>query len=127
MSDHAPVILIIDNDEGVVGALRARLESMGYACVTAGTGGQGLAAFDERSIDLVITDLNMPAGDGVTFAQEVRRTSDVPIIVVTGFREDYRSSMHGIENLTVLDKPFETGALLELVEAELAMRGVSPP
>jgi DNA-binding response OmpR family regulator len=127
MNARTPVILIIDNDDGVVHALATRLESAGYTCVRAGTGAQGLAAFKAKPIDLVITDLNMPAGDGVMLAREIRKTSLVPIIVVTGFREDFKRGMRGLENVAVLDKPFDSSTLLELVEAELVMQGVSIP
>ena len=91
MSDPSPTILIIDNDGGMVAAISTRLESMGYRCVTAGTGGQGIAIFREQTIDLVITDLNMPAGDGITLTRTLRETSEVPIIIITGFHDDVRS------------------------------------
>ena len=127
MSNSNNRILIIDNDEGIVAALSARLEAMGYTCITAGTGAQGLASFQEQNINLVITDLNMPAGDGIVLAQRLRETSEVPIIVVTGFREVYHEQLRFISNLTVLEKPFDSNVLLELVETELVLSGCELP
>lgn len=123
MSESSPRILIIDNDEGVVAAITARLENMGYQCVAAGTGAQGIAAFRDRDIDLVITDLNMPAGDGVVLAGTLRKTSDVPIVIVTGFHDEYRSELRSIPGVTLLEKPFDSNDLIDIVETELALQG----
>lgn len=127
MPETAPRILIIDNDEDMVAAITTRLENMGYQCVTAGTGAQGIAAFDEQHVDLVITDLNMPAGDGVVLARTLRRKSDVPIIVITGFRIEYRRELRSIPNVTLIEKPFDSNALIDLVETALFMGGCELP
>lgn len=121
-SDSSPTILIVDNDEGVVCAIASRLKSLGYACVTAETGAQGISAFRSRKIDLVITDLNMPVGDGISLAKSLRNVSDVPIIFVTGFRDEYKPELLSIRNVSVLRKPFDTSVLIDLVEVELALR-----
>lgn len=123
MSESAPRILIIDNDEGVVAAITARLESMGYQCVTAGTGAQGIAVFRDQDIKLVITDLNMPAGDGVVLTRTLRETSDVPIIIVTGFHDEYRGELSFIPSVTLLEKPFDSNDLIDIVETELSLHG----
>jgi DNA-binding response OmpR family regulator len=120
-------ILIIDNDEGLLAAISTRLESMGYRCITAVSGAQGLACFREQPIDLIISDLNMPAGDGVTLAQTIRETSEIPIIIITGFRDEYRRSLRSITNITLMEKPFDSDHLLDLVEAELVMAGSKLP
>ena len=122
MPDPEATILIIDNDEGMVAAICARLESMGYRCVTAGTGAQGIAAFREQSIDLVITDLNMPAGDGITLAQTLRESSDVPIIIITGFHKEYRRELRSISNIKLVQKPFDSNQFVDLVERVRELR-----
>src|SRR6185295_8889331 len=81
-------ILIVDDDEDVILLLQLLLESRGWRCVTAGSGAQALHQFERQNIGLIITDLRMALGDGITVANEVRRTSDVPIIVMTGFSRD---------------------------------------
>ena len=122
-----PTILIIDNDEGMVAAITARLESIGYCCVTAGSGAQGVAAFRDNDIDLVVTDLNMPAGDGLTLARTLRKSSDVPIIIVTGFHDEYRRELRTLRNVTLMEKPFDSRQLVELIEADLVMTGCELP
>jgi DNA-binding response OmpR family regulator len=112
-------ILIVDDDPDLAHALALRLGHQGYRCVTAGTGAQGLAEFNRGRIDLVITDLNMPSGDGVALSESVRRQSSVPLIVITGFKDEFKRRLRSVDNVTVLRKPFEAGDLVELVDATL--------
>jgi len=112
-------VLLIDNDEGVLKALQTRLESMGMLCVTARTGAQGVAEFDPDYVDLVVTDLNMPQLDGMGVIRRVREKSDVPIVVITGFREEYQHLIQRMENVLLCEKPFSVTNLIELIETEL--------
>lgn len=121
MPQLKPTILLVDNDPDLVRALALRLESRGFRCLTAGTGGQALAAFSLGGIDLVITDLNMPGGDGLELTNALRRTSTVPIIVVTGYKNDFARRLRGVPNVVLLHKPFEVAELMNLVDAELLL------
>ncbi len=118
-------LLIIDNDEMLVRVLERRLAPLGFVCDTANCGRQGLASFDPARHELVITDLNMPSGDGIELARAIRAKSDVPIVVVTGYREAFRTRVRAIPGVTVIEKPFDLNDLVDLVDAEVAMwRGV---
>lgn len=123
-SETAKTILIVDNDPDLTQALAVRLGNEGYRCVTAGTGAQGLAEFHRGGIDLVITDLNMPGGDGVSLSESVRRVSSVPLIVITGFKDEFKRRLRSVDNVTVLRKPFEAGGLIGLVDATLSLDSV---
>ena len=127
MPESTPTILIIDNDDGLVAAITTRLEACGYQCVKASTGAQGIRLFQEECIDLVITDLNMPVGNGIALAKTLRASSDVPIIVVTGYRGHFARELRSIPNVTVLEKPFDSNELLDLVETDLALTGRNLP
>jgi DNA-binding response OmpR family regulator len=118
-------LLIIDNDEMLVRVLERRLAPLGFVCDTANCGRQGLASFDPARHELVITDLNMPSGDGIELARAIRAKSDVPIVVVTGYREAFRTRVRAVPGVTVIEKPFDLNDLVDLVDAEVAMwRGV---
>ena len=69
----------------------------------------------------------MPGGDGVGLARNVRARSDVPIIIITGFRDEFRRELRAIPRVTTLQKPFAFEALRDLVEAELLVSGQSLP
>ncbi|UYV13104.1 MAG: response regulator [Phycisphaera sp.] len=113
-------ILLVDNDRGVLAALTARLGGMGYRCESACSGAQALSLFKLHGADLIISDLNMPQGDGETLAENIRRVSDVPMIIISGFKDAPRKKLVGIPGVRFLEKPFEGSVLAELVGATLA-------
>ena len=117
-------ILIIDNDEDLLRAVRLRLEEQGYECAIATSGAQGLSIFAADAIDLVITDLNMPGGDGITVVEQIREQSPVPILIMTGFSSSFQDQLREMEHVSCLRKPFDTEMLIDLVETELAL---APP
>lgn len=123
----SPTILVIDNDEDLVRAVRTRLESAGYRCLTANTGAQGLSCFSKGGIDLIITDLNMPVLDGVGLAKKIRQCSDVPIIIITGFPNEYMDRVRHFRGVTVLGKPFNASILVNLIDNALVIRGKRIP
>jgi len=121
-SEHGPAILVVDNDPELRHVMAVRLSNAGYSCVEAGTGAQALAEWQRRSFDLVISDINMPGGDGLALADALQRSENVPIVFVTGFREDYKKRLRRVKDVTVLEKPFELSRFLEIVEASLLGR-----
>ena len=121
MSNKPARILIVDNDDGMVAAISARLEHEGYECVTAGSGAQGYMAVTEQKFDLIISDLNMPMGDGIAFAKRVRETSMVPIVFVTGFEKEYCVDLDDIEHVSVIKKPFHPSHLLDVIEIDMEL------
>ncbi len=77
-------ILVVDDEPAMVGAISALVGSVGHQVVTAYDGDTALRRVADESPDLILLDLAMPGRDGVDVCREVRRTSDVPIIVLTG-------------------------------------------
>lgn len=78
-------ILVIDDEAEIREVLRAFLIRNGYKVVTANDGLQGIKAFEENPIDLVITDLLMPEQEGIETMMQIReKRSDVPIIAISG-------------------------------------------
>ena len=118
-------ILLIDDDTGVLNAMKARLEAAGYQCLLAHSGDEGLVRGSLAELDLVITDLQMPGVGGLGVIRMIRSLSDVPVIVVTGYARQFREEAERCSGVTVLAKPFDGEALLELVETELAFRPTS--
>lgn len=112
-------ILVVDNDPLVVAVLTARLEGMGHVCHAAASGNEGLTRFAERPFDLVISDLNMPNGDGLVLASGIRRRSSVPLILVSGFKDAYRRWLRDIADVTFIHKPFDSRELTALVQDAL--------
>ncbi|HWB20057.1 MAG TPA: response regulator [Phycisphaerales bacterium] len=125
MTTSRPTLLVIDNDENLVSGLCTRFESLGYRCLTASSGAQGLSLFRSTKVDVVMTDLNMPAGNGVALAKAIREISIAPIIIVTGFHDDYNRELRSVTDVTVLKKPFRFQQLREIVEADLILHNIA--
>jgi two-component system KDP operon response regulator KdpE len=77
-------ILVVDDDPAMVGAISALVGSAGHHVVTAYDGEAALRRFEDEPPDVILLDLAMPGLDGVEVVRRVRRTSRVPIIVLTG-------------------------------------------
>jgi two-component system response regulator GlrR len=120
--DTDATILIVENDDSLIRALSKRLASHGFTCITAASGAQGLAAFRETPVDLILSDLHMPGGDGVAFAEAVRRSSNVPIIFITGFRNDFRRRLRAVSNIVTVKKPFDFSLLMDVISVALMTR-----
>jgi CheY-like chemotaxis protein len=117
--DARTTILIVENDPGLRRVISLRLAGAGYSCVEAGTGAEALSAWKERSFDVVVSDLHMPCGDGIELAHTLQDDEAVPIIFITGFREDFRRRLRRVSNVSLLEKPFDPSVLIDLIEATL--------
>ncbi|HJU55381.1 MAG TPA: response regulator [Pyrinomonadaceae bacterium] len=81
-------ILVIEDDEVARELMRMALDMRGYSVLTAEDGIQGYDEAVRARPDLIITDIKMPAADGVHLVRRVRDTpelKDTPILVTTGF------------------------------------------
>ena len=76
-------ILVVDDEASIRRILETRLSMIGYEVVTAADGEEALSAFTDAEPDLVVLDVMMPKLDGYGVCQELRKESDVPIIMLT--------------------------------------------
>ena len=82
-------ILIIDDDEPILGLLSEFFEERGYETATAGTCMAGLRLADEYSPDLVILDLSLADGDGFDLLENLHDSQpDLPVVILTGMGYD---------------------------------------
>lgn len=81
-------ILVVDDEPQITRVLKTTLSSQGYGIRTASDGEEALQAMSEWPPDLIVTDLRMPNMDGLELCREVRKTSQVPIIVLSVKGED---------------------------------------
>jgi two-component system phosphate regulon response regulator OmpR len=122
-------ILVVDDDPRVRDLLCDYLEDEGYRLTGAANGEAMRACFAEVPVNLVILDLNLPGEDGLTLAREIRATSEVPIIIVTG-KGDVIDRVTGLEVGAddYIAKPFELREVLARVRAVLRRsKGDSDP
>jgi DNA-binding response OmpR family regulator len=81
-------ILIVDDETKIVSTVRAYLEREGYQVLEANDGRQALEIFQQEQPDLIVLDLMLPEIDGLEVCRQIRRSSDVPIIMLTARQED---------------------------------------
>jgi DNA-binding response OmpR family regulator len=92
----APTILVVEDDARIRFALRLALEEEGHQIVEAASGEDALVAFEREPAAVVLVDLMLPGMSGYDVCRELRRTSDVPIIIVTA-RSDTHDVVAGLE------------------------------
>ena len=117
-------ILIIDDDAVVRDVARAALERDGYIVQAASAGTDGIALSASRSPALIVLDLGLPDVPGEAVLQEVRRRSDVPILVLSARgRMEERVRGLGLGADDYLPKPFSPLELVARVKALLRRAG----
>lgn len=117
-------ILVADDEASIRRILEARLSMIGYEITTAADGEEAIAAFNKYNPDLIVLDVMMPKIDGYGVTREIRRTSDVPIIILTALG-DVSERITGLE-LGADDyviKPFSPKELEARVKAVLRRTG----
>ena len=113
-------ILAIEDDERIRTAVRLALEDEGWDVVEAANGQEAFDAFSETPADVVLIDIMLPDVDGFEVCRTLRRTSDVPIIMVTA-RVDTHDVVAGLEAGAddYLTKPFAPKELSARIRALL--------
>ena len=89
-------ILVVDDEASIRRILETRLSMIGYQVITACDGEEALELFRQRSPDLVVLDVMMPKLDGYGVCQELRKDSDVPIVMLTALG-DVADRITGLE------------------------------
>ena len=89
-------ILVADDEASIRRILETRLKMVGYDVVTAEDGEEAVDVYNKTMPDLVILDVMMPKMDGYGVTREIRRTSDVPIIILTALG-DVSERITGLE------------------------------
>ena len=111
--DEEKRILIVEDDEGVASFVRLELEHEGYQTETARDGRAALEAFELGPFDLVLLDIMLPSLNGIEVLRRIRRSSEVPIIVVTA-RADTETAVTALDTGAddYIAKPFAIEELL---------------
>ena len=120
MSNNKYKVLIVEDDRSITVSLQTILEANGYQVVTAERCLQGLMVFASHQPDLVVLDLGLPDEDGSYFLLQVRRESNVPVIVLSA-RSDESDKVSSLDlgANDYITKPFGSAELLARVRAAL--------
>jgi DNA-binding response OmpR family regulator len=113
-------ILAVEDDERIRAAVKLALEDEGWTVAEAATGEDALTQFQQEPADVVLIDIMLPGIDGFEVCRSIRRTSDVPIVMVTA-RADTHDVVAGLEAGAddYLTKPFAPKELSARIRALL--------
>lgn len=114
---EGPLVLIVDDDPGLRGFVRASLELEGYAVREAGSADEGLSAIEEEPPDLILLDVMMPKVDGwemLRRLQERHGVGSIPVLMFSG-KVDERSAQEATKRGAsgFIGKPFDPQQLIE--------------
>jgi two-component system, chemotaxis family, chemotaxis protein CheY len=123
-TDMTKRVLTVDDSKTMLQMLQFALKQGGFEVIQGENGQEGLDLLESNHIDVIITDINMPVMDGITFIKELRKkpkNKATPVLILTtessqSKKEEGRSA--GATGWIV--KPFDPGKLLEVI------RKVSP-
>lgn len=114
------IILIADDNEDIIMFLKPYLVREGFQVVTAGDGNDAIVKYFQFNPQLVLLDIMMPFKNGLEVCKEIRKTSNIPVIMITAISDD-------VDKIIALDsgaddylvKPFSGGELVARIKAIL--------
>lgn len=121
------LILLVEDNEQILSGNKRMLNRRGYGVMTALTLSDARNRMREADPDAVVLDIMLPDGSGLDFMHELRQSSDIPILLLTGLTtpEDIiRGLTEGGDDY--LTKPYDFGVLLARIEALLRRAGRMP-
>ena len=126
MGNNKYKVLIVEDDQSILGFVQTILETNGYQALVAHTCSMGLTLFASHNPDLVILDLGLPDRDGLELIRTVRQKYMTPIVVLSA----RTTEQDKIEALDLgandyVTKPFGTGELMARVRAALRVNRYS--
>lgn len=117
------VLLIVEDDIDTNEALCEYLKEAGHQIISAGDGAEAVSLFSNNSIDLVILDIMLPKITGLGVLNTIRRTSQVPVLMLTAIGDEY-TQVSSFDCLAddYMTKPFSMVILEKRVQALLRRR-----
>lgn len=111
-------VLAVDDSETMRNMVKQTLEIAGYEVILAEDGTDAVEKYKDDSFDLIITDINMPLMDGITFIKEIRKVDDaIPILTLTTESEEemkQKGRDAGADGWIV--KPFRPAQFLDIIK-----------
>ncbi|HAE43115.1 MAG TPA: DNA-binding response regulator [Clostridiales bacterium] len=115
-----PSILIVDDNKQIVSILSEYAKKEGFETTEVSDGDEALRVFGKQKFDVILLDVMMPKKDGFEVCREIRKSSNVPVIMITARGEDFERIMGldiGADDYIV--KPFSPGEVMARVRAIL--------
>jgi len=113
-------ILIVEDEIHIRNLIEETMEKKGYVTFTAGDGYEALKRLKEQEVDIIVSDIMMPNLDGLNLVREIRKTSNIPVILLSARSEDVDKIWGlGIGADDYVVKPVNINELAARIEAQL--------
>ena len=119
-------VLVVDDDKNICELLRLYLEKEGYGVILAHDGEEAVVKFNALKPDIILLDIMLPGIDGWQVCREIRKKSNVPIIMITAKVETFDKVLGlelGADDYIV--KPFDTKEVIARIKAVYRRRSLS--
>ena len=112
------MILLVDDEEGYRELIARLLTKAGYEVLQAADGLQALSLLEESKVDLVISDILMPALNGYALVARLRaKWPAMPVILTTGFLPAAKTMMNG--SVDFIPKPINADTLIDMIHRRI--------
>jgi len=121
-------ILVVDDEPDIYQLIRRFAEHEGHETAGAGSGAEAVALCMEQDFDLVVMDVMMPDMDGFTACKEIRRSKDIPVLMLSARGAEYDKLLGfeaGVDDYVV--KPFSPRELMARIHVIVSRHGGKPP
>lgn len=114
------MILVVDDDREIRRLIQIYLENEGFACLMCDNGAAAIEAVKTQPVELLVLDIMMPIMDGIDVCREIRKTKNIPIIMVSAKSEDL-DKISGLASGAddYMTKPFNPLELVARVKSQL--------
>jgi len=120
-----PLILVVDDEPSVLGAVAATLSGSNFACECCCTAAAAIESARSHSPDLIISDINLDGHSGLELCERIKASEgleDTPVMFLSGAQiPDIIRRSHAVGGTYYVRKPFDPEVLLELVDKALWM------
>lgn len=116
-----PTILIVDDEEDLLEMLKFEFEFQGFNVNLATGGDQAFLHFKENDIDVVLSDIRMPSGDGISLLKHILEVSPkTPFFFMSGYSEISEEDALKKGAAAYFVKPFDLPAIVERIKASVS-------
>jgi CheY-like chemotaxis protein len=123
------LVLVVDDDEGVLRLLKILISSGGYSVITATDGAAAVKQLEQFHPSLVLTDIRMPVMDGIKLIRHIRRTPglmNIPVVAMSGAGNEGLIDAMAAGATSTVGKPLDFDKLVEMVGEYVSPRKSGP-
>jgi len=121
-------ILVVDDEPDLRELIAKALELKGFKTLMAENGTRAYQVLQTQAVDMVISDIRMPGGDGVAFLRKAKQLDEeLPFILITGFADINSQEAHHAGAVALICKPFNLNDLVGVIQKAFETTGHRAP